>query len=275
MSLPISITIGRASERPTLWMHREDRDVFGAVRGCAPCPAVMVLKDDPHVKLDRQWQYYLRAINHNMTLENVFLLLDNRLAFANNTGFTSLSNPAKKDYFFDRTSYTALPGLDKVRTCARSVLTGAPAYSLWVGIQQAVTAVTDRLRGARTFLAGRSIRALLTSTNVLQVQTFDSRQPPPLKPGRRYPSRIEEANLDDYLYNPREHPWMFLVANIVNRAGEVVQFPRGATYPWFLDGATPASFLPHISNPTYGPVQVPLTRLLPVTAIPSPYRYSR
>lgn len=229
---------GTVLPRPPLWMHKEDRAAQGYIRSCAPCPAVWVLKDDPHVQMSEQWQYYLRAINYNMTLENAFLLLDDHLAFANNTGFRNLDNPSKKDYFFKRTNYAQLPSLDKVRTCSRNVLTG-------------------EVQG-----------------DYLNVMLFDSRRNPPLKPGRSYPSKVEDANLDDYLYSPQTHPWMFIVANIVNRAGEVVQFPRGAVYSWTNDN-TPRSFMPHIYNPDFGPVRYELDKLVSVpdnAPVPSPYR---
>jgi hypothetical protein len=224
--------------RPPLWMHLEDKAAQGYIRACAPCPAVWTLKDDPHALLGEQWQYYLRAINHNMTLENVYLLMDDHLAFANDTGFSSLDNPGRADYFFRRDLSEKPPALNKVRTCSRNVLTG--------------TVVGDKLR----------------------VTLFDSRQPPPLKAGRVYPSKVEDVKLDDYLYRPETHPWLFMTANIVNRAGEVVQFPRGAAYPWTGD-TTIRSFLPHIANFEYGEVLYPLSRLRKLgesEAVPSPYR---
>jgi hypothetical protein len=225
--------------RPPLWTHLEDKAAQGYIRSCAPCPAVWVLKDDPHALIGEQHQYYLRAANYLMTLENVYLVMDDHLAFANDTGFSSLDNPGDRaDFFFRRNLTAKPPAMNKVRTTSRSVLTG--------------TVVGDKLK----------------------VTMFDSRQPPPLKPGRSYPTRVEDANIDDYLYNPREHPWMFATANIVNRSGEVVQFPRGAVYPWTNDN-TPRTFVPHIANFEYGDVFYPLSRLRKLgesEAVPSPYR---
>lgn len=223
--------------RPPLWMHLEDKAAQGYIRPCAPCPAVWVLKDDQHVVFGEQWQYFLVGSNPNMTLENVMLLLDWRLAFANRLGLTNPNDP-RADYITRKHLGRKDPQLDKVRTTSRSVLTGTV-----VG-------------------------------NDLKVTMFDSRQPPPLKPGRKYPTRVEDVNPDDYLYLPQTHPWMFLVANIVNKAGEVVQFPRGAVYPWTSDN-TPRSFVPHICNPSYGDVTYPLSKLWRVPdnqPIPGPYR---
>ena len=234
--------IDRFDQEPPvqMYMHKEDRDVQGYLRSCAPCPAVWVMLDDPHALLTRQWQYYLRAINYNMTLENVYLLLDDHLAFANDTCFPSLDDPGERaDFFFNRNTGGKAPGLNKVRTTSRSVLTG------------------------------------VEEGGFLRVTTFDSRSLPPLKPGRSYPQDISEVNPDDYAIMPETHPWMFMVANIVNRREEVVPFPRGALYPWFEGGTTPVTFLPHISNYGWGPVRYPLANLvkLPLgSPVPSPYR---
>lgn len=218
-------------------MHKEDRDVFGYLRSCAPCPAVFVLKDDNHNPINKQWQYYLLAINPAMTRENVFLLLDNNLAFTNSTGFRNDGDP-RADYFHDLNLTHKSPQFDKVRTCSRNCVTG------------------------------------VEQNGMLNVKTFDVRNAPPLKPGRSYPLTIAEINPDDYLYTPRYNREMFIVANIVNGEEEVVQFPRGGLYSWTNDN-TPYSFLPLVSNPTYGPVLVPLSRFrkLPIdSAVPPPYR---
>jgi hypothetical protein len=262
------------------YMHKEDREAQGYIRSCAPCPAVWVLKDDPHAKMSRQWQYYLRAINHNMNLENVYLLLDDHLAFANRTGFPSLDNPGgKADYFFNRNIGATPPSLDKVRTTSRSVLTGTEGHSLiqtLLDVADVARAISTR-RGS--FIEAKtSFRAAVTApVNVLKVWVFDSRQPPPLMPGRVYPQDISEVNPGDYLYMPETNREKFLVANIVNKPGEVVQFPRGALYSWFEGGKTIASFMPHVANLVYGNVLYSLNKLvkLPLgSPAPSPYRHN-
>lgn len=223
----------------TPYMHREDREVLGGIRSCAPCPAVFVLKDDNHNLITKQWQYYQIAINSSMTLENVALLLDNNLAFTNSTGLGNEGDP-RADFFRNENLAHKPPQFDKVRTCSRNCVTG------------------------------------VEQNGMLNVKTFDIRFPPPLKPGKAYPRTIEEINPDDYLYLPRYNREMFLVANIVNGRGEVVQFPRGGLYSWTNDN-TPYSFLPLCSNPAYGPVLVSLSRFrkLPVDSpVPSPYRNS-
>lgn len=223
----------------TPYMHREDEEVRGDIRSCAPCPAVWVLRDDSHNFITKQWQYYMLAINPAMDLEDVFYLLDNNLAFCNESGLRSSSDP-RQDWFHNRDLSFKPPNFDKVRTCSRNCITG------------------------------------VEEGGYLIVKTFDSRHNPPLKPGKTYPRTIAEINPDDYLYSPRYNREMFIVANIVNRSGEVVQFPRGGLYDWTND-RTPYSFLPILSNPTYGRVIYPLTHLrkLPVNSpVPSPYRNS-
>jgi hypothetical protein len=246
--LPINIKVSVKPPAPALsttvtpgtipYMYKEDRDVQGYIRSCAPCPAVVILKEDSHSPITKQWQYYMIAINPSMTLENIYLLLDDHLAFCNNTGFATLDNPGRKDFFFNRTNFEKNPQFDKVRTCSRNVVTG------------------------------------IEKNGMLSVKTFDIRNAPPLKPGRFYPRTIDEINPDDYLYTPRYNREMFIVANIVNRAGEVVQFPRGGLYDWTND-STPYSFLPLCSNPTYGEVLVPLSKFVKLpkdSPVPSPYR---
>jgi len=227
---------------PQLWMQKEDRDTdiwnYGN-RPCAStgCPAVFTLKE-PNLKMqmDMNWQFYLRAINYNMTLENVFLLLDNQLAFANNTGFDNLDNPGKKDYFFGRTNYSELPRLDKDRTCSRNIVSGTIVGSY------------------------------------LKVTTLNGNNPPPLKPGKSYPQRIQDVNIDDYLYNPKDHPWLFVVANRVTvkpgNQTSVAPFPRGAIYPWTGDNNN-YSFMPLVSREE---ILYPLKHLSRVSVKPSPYR---
>jgi hypothetical protein len=243
---------------PVQWYQfKEDRDVLGSIRSCAPCPAVMVMKDDPHAELPQQWQYYLRAINYNMTLGNVYLLLDDHLAFANHKGFPTLENPGdRQDWFFNRNlginpatgkPYKP-PTLDKVRTTSRSILTGVEEFDYPTFTYDGV-------------VRGLISRLLRRKEPVLKVTVFDSRQNPPIKPGKSYPKDIREVDPSAYLYMPETHPEMFMVANIVNRRGEVVQFPRGATYPWIDGGATPYSFLPHVANLGYGQIKIPMRYL--------------
>jgi len=257
-----------------LYMQKEDREIWGSVRDCASCPAVFTLKDDAHAFIEEQMQYFIRAINYAMTLDNVALLFDHGLAFANRTGLRNPDQP-KADYFHGKDLSYRVFNLDKVRTCSRSSLTGTEEFSLTVALLAAVQIIKAiRLRSAGLGVLRKKFSGLLVGRNALNVWTFDSTQPPPLKPGKTHPRSIQEIVLEDYLYNPRENRERFLVANIVNPQGDVVQFPRGGLYPW-TDDNTPYSFVPHISNHTYGKVLYDLDNLikLPLGAYPPrPYR---
>lgn len=230
-------------KRPPLWFHREDQEVFGRLRECAQngnsCPAVFVLKTPAEkVQLTKEWQFYLAAINYGMRPEDVAVELDYRLAFTNGTGLTKPGVP-RRDYLRGR-DLTAdeLPKFDKDRTCSRSVMTGT------------------------------------VSGDSLIVTTLDGKAPPPLKPGRRYPQTISEIRMDDYLYNPRDHRWLFFAANTVGSASggsKVYPFPRGASYPWTGDGWR-YTWFPHVSCEE---IRYPLSRLRRLgesEAVPSPYR---
>lgn len=253
------------------YMVREDGAVFGGIRSCAPCPAVMVLKDDPHVFIDRQWQYYCRAINYNQPLAYVVANFGYFLAYCNGTGFGDPADP-RANWLTEQRLTEKPPQFDKVRTNVRNVLTGVERYSLVLALKRVQSSLQGFLRGKKTIL--RDILNVLISQNYLKVKTFDSTKPPPLKSGRTYPQSVEKINPDDYLYMPQFNREMFLVANIVKPDGKVVQFDNGGLYPWTQDN-TPYTFLPHISNPNYGDVLYPLQYLSKLgldAPVPSPYR---
>lgn len=214
-------------QHPDLWELTVGQDYN------PPTPAVVILKSDPHAFFDKQWQFFVRAINMGKSLHHVTALYGDNLAFFNRTGF-----PGKRNYLTGEGVGKPDPNADKVRSCLRNVVTGTQYGS-----------------------------------NV-DILTFDSRKPPPLKYGCAYPDRVEDIDLNDYLVTPQTAPWMFVVANIINDHGDLVPFPNGAIYPWTKDNL-PYSFLPLISNHGYGPVIYPaskMRRLAPDEPIPSPYR---
>lgn len=265
----IQIKVSIKQESVQLYQHRKDEGVFGGIRSCAPCPAVFVLKGDPHSRISRQWQYYLLAINYNMTPENVASLLHYRLAYCNFTGLGHDSDPRANFITGDENTTLPLPNHDKVRTNSLNVLTGTEQLNIKESIRLAFKDLYSP-----TYKDGRRQLRFAATRNMLNVVTFDSRKNPPLKPGRTYPRNRSEINPDDYLYMPQTHRHMFLVANVVKMNGDVYQFPRGATYPWVDDGLTPYSFLPHINNYGYGAVLYPLDylRKLPLgSPVPRPY----
>lgn len=224
------------TEKP-LFMHKEDSDTDvwdWGVRTCAPCPAVWVLNEpNTKFKLTKDWQFYLRAINYNMTVAHVSALLDYKRAFTNGTGFGDPTD-LRANYLLGTNLDKPLPQFDKDRCCSRTVMTGAKT------------------------LDGKG----------LVVERFNGNKPPPLKPGKTYPQTIEQVNINDYLYNPRGHRYMFVVANIVNARGELVPFPNGGLYDWTGDNM-PYVFLPLVSDEIF---IYPLDMLVEVSTVPSPYR---
>ena len=223
----------KVSARPPLWRHQDDVELEGAPRSCAACPQVFVFQES-RVKVGKDWQFFIRAINHHMTIQHISALYGYEKAFANRTGFGNPNDP-RADYLKGEHLRYPDPEFDKVRTCGRSVVTG-------------------RVSGTQ-----------------LIVKVFDGRLPPPLKPGRSYPQSVDDIRLDDYLFNPREHRWLFFAANIINRKGETVPFDNGAMYAWTGDGR-PYTWLPHISR---FEVRYSLSNLVQVhdsAPIPSSYK---
>jgi len=255
-----------------LYQVLEDVQIFGSVRSCAPCPAVITLHDDPHNFVSEQWQYYIRAINYNQALRYVVANYDYGLAYCNGTGFGDPSDP-RANYYLRQNLDQKPPQFDKVRTNTRNVLTGTEIYNVTQAMRDTKNVLQAFLWSKKGTLG--DVRQALISQNVLKVQTFDSTVLPPLKEGRSYPQSLSEINPDDYLYMPQYNREMFLVMNIVNKAGELVPFDNGALYPWTEEPNTPYAFFPHISNPKYGDVLYPLRFLkkLPIgSPVPSPYR---
>lgn len=241
---------------PALWMQREDAEVFGGIRACAPCPAVFVF-NDTRVDLTQQWQYYIRAINYAMPVEKVAAILGKAKAFCNGTGFGDPADP-RANFLLNESITSPLPQFDKTRTCARSVVTGTPIFSLMQAFKLF----------RKSFAA---LRKSFAEPNMLAVRVLNGNYPPLLKPGRTYPTTISQIDPDDYLYLPETHRHFFFAANIVNTRGEVVPFPNGALYQFTGDGM-PYTWLPHVCR---FPVNYPLSRLvaLPEGSLPpSPYK---
>jgi len=257
--------------RPPLWMIQEDPVLFGKIRDCAPCPAVVILKDDPHAAFDKYWQFAQRAWNYNIPLRYISPNYGTTLAFFNRTGF-----PGHHNWITGDDADQPNPRADKVRSCVRNVITGEPSYSLLQALKDTVTLAMSLVSNRPSVASFRKSFAAVITQNVLKVQTFDSRQPPPLKPGRAQPERVEDIDIDDYEITPRTHRWLFVVENIVNKSGLVKPFDHGALYDWMADGNY-YTFLPLISNHGYGDVLYPLAKLLrigPDAPIPSPYRFA-
>lgn len=290
--VPISIVLDPkpAVSYPPLWMHKEDVEsgVFLSQNGtprlrtCAytgGCPAVFVLRS-PLLKvvLDMHWQFFLGGINYLMSPADVAKEMHYHLAFLNNTGLGKPGVPRRN--YLEGKDLTAqeYPRFDKDRTCSRSKMTGTEAYSLTTAISQTFQTARETLLQRKSLAPLRqSMREMLTTNNVLKALTLDGEKPPPLKPGKTYPQRVQDIRPNDYLYTPWSHPWLFFAANTVSSTlgggSKIFPFPRGAVYPWMDDGWK-YTWFPHVAR---GEIKYPLTRLqrltpAPGARIPSAYR---
>ena len=224
-----------------LWQHKDDEELGDEAphRPHPRDPAVFPLEKSEAARVDltKQWQFFIRAINYNMPPEEVSDLFGFRLAFCNFTGLKDPEHP-RADFLKGENLSSPLPQLDKVRTCALSVMTG-------------------RVRGEE-----------------LIVEMMNGSKPPPLKPGRSYPETIDEIDPDAYEFTPKTHRHLFFAANITKAGGrKITPFPNGALYDWTLDGRK-YTWMPHV-KPARITVRYPLSqlnRLPPNSEIPSPYK---
>lgn len=225
-----------------LYMHREDREI-GIVRAEDNAPTVHDLYDGGrNMPLNKQWQYYLIAINPGMELRYVAGILNYHLCFANGTGFghPDPDEPRKANYILNEDLDGPLVAVDKPRTISRSVLTGVEYQS----------------DAGNWYL-------ILDMLNVLQN--------PPLKPGRSYPQTIGEIRPDDYMYLPRTHPQYFCAAANVTLGGRIFPWDHGAIYDWTGDGQK-RTFFYHIARDV---IKYPLWKLKKLApGSPPPYPYT-
>jgi len=229
------------SPQVQLYQYGEDEQVLGEVRGCAAggCPAVMILKDNPDTIFDKQWQFFLYAINQGMPPNAIIALMGDGKALMNNTGIGDPNSP-RANYISGTDLREPEPRLDKLRTFARNIHAGVEM--------------------------GQD----------LLVKTFDGNNPPPLKPGKTYPETLAEVNLDDYLITPRTNLEMFLVCNnIKTKPGNqtsIFPFDNGGRYDWTPEPTEMYSFFPLVSkfqilSPLGNWIKIP-----PGTTPPSHYR---
>jgi hypothetical protein len=109
-----------STENPVqLYQHREDLEVYGYIRDCAPCPSIFPMTGDIKTEITEQWQYYVAACNSGMELQYVAALFGPGKAFTNrNKDFICA------DWLRRRNLKEPNPWWDKVRTTSRSVMTG-------------------------------------------------------------------------------------------------------------------------------------------------------
>ena len=233
-----------------LWQHKDDEQLSKLppqLLKTVPSrphprgdPAVFPLERSAATRVDltKQWQFFIRAINYGIEdLDKVSAIFGYLRAFTNLTGLGDPAHP-RADFIKGENLSRSLPQLDKVRTCALSVMTGV--------------------------VAG----------DHLVVEMMNGSQDPPLKDGCVYPERVEDVTIDIYKFTPQTHRHLFFAANITSRGGRKVSpFPNGGFYDWTGD-EMPYTWMPHVAPGNFK-VRYTLsylTRLPPGAPIPSPYK---
>lgn len=227
----ISIQIAPKSQAtmPPLWMVKHSAFTGSGVRSNVPAIVNLLAQS---MKITREWQFYIRAINHAMELRHVSAIFEYQKAFANGTGFGDAGDP-RRDYLLGENMTSKYdPQFDKHRTCIRATHTGE------------------------------------VSGDYLWLESMDGSNPPLLKPGKRQPRTVGEIDIDNYLYNPRDHRWLFFAANNIGSTGNVSAWDHGGFYPWFLDGQRQVTWLPLVGT---FPVRIALSLVEVVTEVRSPY----
>lgn len=185
---------------------------------------------DETVRFSREWQYFTVATNPGMSLDKIAALYGTRRALFNRKGF-----PGRADY---------IQGLDLDRE--------DPQYS-------------------KAYMFGGGIVSGQMVEGQYQIFTMNGNQPPPLKPGKIHPQTVDEARgaWDRYLYNPRDHFWMFIPCVNVTDKGTPHPFPNGGVYDWTPESDRTFSFMPLVSR---SPVLYFPDHLQPVREWVSPYQ---
>src|SRR5688572_15461171 len=235
LSVQQQVTIARKSTPAVIDLPRPPlwfvkESAFQGIR--TSVPAIVNLLAQP-VTMTRDWQYYIRAINRGMTRQHVSAIFEYKKAFANGTGTGDSTDPRRDYILSENLDADKDIQMDKVRTCVRSTHTG------------------------------------VANDTVLRLLTLDGNQPPPMKPGKRHPQTLDEIRLEDYLYQPRTHRWLFFAANNIGGDGQVTAFAHGAIYEWF--GDRQVTWLPLVSR---FPVSISLQyvrKLGQDDPMPSPY----
>lgn len=220
-----------------LYRHKDDAELWGnkwsEERQCAitqgGCPAVHPLlpNSDHKVWLNEHWQYFIRAINWGMSLKHVAALFGYKKAFTNRKEDDLRAN------WISRTNLSQLPpDQDRVRSCSRAPLIVQEVRGDWAAIRM-----------------------------------MDGRLRPPLKEGYTYPDHVSKIDPNAYLYHPKTHPGMFLVATITNSDGKTRPFPNGAVYDWIGDNQ-PYVFWPYVANRE---IVYPLANLVKISSFETPY----
>lgn len=197
-----------------VWQHKHDYDLEGQGRPITQIegngtPEVFRFLSET-MEINKQWQYYLIAINPGMQLQHISALLNSTKAFCNNANGV---DAGRANFILGENLSAALPKFSAVWVCGGSIMTGT-----------------------------------VTGGTHLAVHTMDGNHNPPLKLDRSYPQSIGEINQDDYLFTPKTTPWMFFSAVDVYPSGKALPFAHGGFYPWTPDTGFAYSFLPYVSR---------------------------
>jgi hypothetical protein len=209
MTLPIRIQLGTPVVQPPLSanLYRVLTDYELGRTNRPRLPMVFHFRETV-LPISREWQWYLIAINPGMALNAVAHLLMDGVAFCNNTGLNMPGDPRQNWITNEDLTSSRLPAWSKCFTCGDNLV--------------------------------QIIDGIITA--------FDGSKPPPLKPGYTWPMSREQAlNPEIYRYMPQSYPHMFFAAHTTGTDFHAHPFPNGALYPWYMDGKTPVSFLPHVA----------------------------
>ena len=179
-------------------------------------PAVIVLNDAPDTIFDKQKQLFVYAINFGVKIAAVASL------FGESKALTNTRDDERASYLLGTSLNAQPPRIDKLRTFDRNT-----------------HAVRDY------------------NSTIYQVWTMNGNQDPPMKPGKVRPSSVDDINsgrvkATDYLYNPQETLFAFMVCNNFNtKPGNqtaISPFPNGILYDWTPSPLEPYTFFPLISK---------------------------
>lgn len=252
MTLPSYLILGNSrynlqSNALQLYQIGDDWKFLGGIRVCAygGCPGVATLIDQADTIFDKDWQYFLVAINIEMRLNNISNAMGTEAALMNKTGS---GNPDRRDWILQE-------NLDASKDCQ-----------------------LDKLR---SFCL--NTHAGWDDGTYAYLKTMDGNNPPPMKinpdTGLPYPrpQTISEIVPEHYLYLPKTHRHLFLDCTNVKWKPETEtldygSFGNGTVRDWIGDGRI-HTFFPFSSK--YGDVKVPLSKLnkIPLgSPFPSPFR---
>jgi hypothetical protein len=200
--------------------------------------------DDFNCTFGQQWQYYLRAINYNASIQMCSRMMDDNVAFMNGSGTAGKSR--RRNWLKVEDMESKDPETDKTRTCGDA------------RIQMNPIVPTAEILAKLKYREGDKV------PTIYRVTFLDGTKPPPLKVGYSYPRSLREISIEAYVYTPATHPAYFTPATTTGSDGKAHSWPNSPTYPWYKSGNTPVAFWPHVA---VGPVYYPPKQLTDNTPI--------